>query len=200
MKRIAVDLDSTLNLLDDEWTATLSREFNYKVTRDDMKNWDATTWAPPGCTDVFEPLTRPGFFRNLGIQPHAKEVMQFLSEHYELFIATAYDPLNCVEKVEWVKHHLPMVDAKNVIFINPKYLLNTDYLIDDGGHNVEPFQQKAILFDAPWNQYIGDRFPRVKNWLEIKSYFEEQLFLDDVVKKVLVQNDGVPRKLHIVYK
>lgn len=174
-KRIAIDLDSTLNNLDDVWTEVISQDYSCTLTRADMKSWDASTWAPEGCEDIFEPLKRPGWFRHLGVQPHAQEVVEWLSQHYEIFIATAYHPSTCVDKTEWIKEHFPMIDEKHIIFINPKYLLNTDYLIDDGPHNIEAFPQTGVLVDAPWNEHLGDDYPRMKDWLEIKEFFELEL-------------------------
>lgn len=178
-KSIAIDLDSTLNTLDEDWTAELSKRYNCHLTRANMKSWDVNTWKPEGCENAFEPLSEPGWFRNLGVQPKSQEVVQWLSEHYDLYIATAYHPDSCVDKTEWVKEHFPMIDPKNIIFINPKYLLNTDYLIDDGPHNIENFKQTGVLVDAPWNQEL-DHPIRLNNWYAIKLFFLQQMALDGV--------------------
>lgn len=173
-KTIAIDLDSTLNNLDDVWTEIVSRDYNCTLTRADMKNWDSSTWCPPGCEDIFYPLREPGFFDSLGVQPHAQDVVAYLAEHYELFIATAYHPNTCIDKTNWIKRHFPMINDKHIIFINPKNLLNTDYLIDDGPHNIEGFKQTGLLIDAPWNEHLGDHYPRFMNWLQIKVFFESE--------------------------
>lgn len=173
-KSIAVDLDSTLNTLDEDWTRELSKRYNCHLTRDDMKDWNADSWKPPGCEDVFEPLKEPGWFDTLGIQPHSQEVIAWLCEHYDVYIATAYHPNTCVDKTNWIKRHFPMIDDRHIIFINPKYLLNTDYLIDDGPHNITAFKQQGVLIDAPWNQKLGSEYPRFTDWLQIKEYFEKE--------------------------
>jgi 5'-nucleotidase len=174
MKTIAIDLDSTLNTLDEDWTAELSKRYNCNVTKADMKNWNANTWKPEGCHNVYEVLSEPGWFDSLGVQPHSQEVVQWLSERYDIYIATAYSPNTCMDKTNWLKRNFPMINPKNIIFINPKHLLNTDYLIDDGPHNIVDFKQKGILVDAPWNQHLGEEYLRLNNWLEIKEFFEKE--------------------------
>lgn len=174
-KSIAIDLDSTLNDLDDKWTEAISKDFGVNLTREDMKSWNADTWKPEGCENIFEPLSRPGWFRNLGVQPHAQEVTKFLSRHFDLYIATAFHPDSVRDKYDWVGEHFPHIDQKNIIFINPKHVLNTHYLIDDGPHNIEAFKQTGVLIDAPWNQNLGNKYKRFTSWLEIEEFFIKEL-------------------------
>lgn len=202
-KSIAIDLDSTLNNLDEVWIAEYNRRWNDNLTREDMKSWDTHQWVKPECgKQIYDILAEPGFFRRLGIKPHAQEVVAWLVEHYDVYIATAYHPDTCVDKVEWVKEHLPMIDPRNVIFINPKYLLNTDYLIDDGPHNIEAFKQQAIVMDGAWNRHLGDQYPRVYNWLDVKAYFEEErkrerrVLLQEIAKRVMDRYGNTLRRLN----
>jgi 5'-nucleotidase len=177
-KSIAIDLDSTLNTLDQDWIDAINKEYGTTLKVSDMKSWDPNTWKPEGCENVFECFKTPGWFDSLGVQPQAREVVHWLSQHYDLYIATAYHPNACVDKTNWVKRHFPMIDDQHIIFINPKHLLNTDYLIDDGPHNVEAFKQTGVLVDAPWNQHLGDKYPRLYDWNDIRGYFQEELAID----------------------
>jgi 5'(3')-deoxyribonucleotidase len=173
-KTIAVDLDSTLNNLDEVWIAKYNYDWNDNKTKLDMTDWDTSKIVKPECgKDIFKYFHEEGFFSKLGIQPHAKEVMQWLNEEYEVYIVTAYHWAKCQEKAEWVMRYLPFFDIKKLTFLNNKFMFHADYLIDDGGHNVEAFPNKALLFDSPcpWNWYLGDKFERVHNWEEIEEFF-----------------------------
>lgn len=58
----------------------------------------------------------------------------------------------------------------NIVFCGSKSILNADYLIDDNARHFEKFNGEAILFSAPHNKHVTG-FHRVKNWLEIESFF-----------------------------
>jgi 5'(3')-deoxyribonucleotidase len=123
-------------------------------------------------------------FRNLDIQRDSQEVTKWLIEdkNCDLKIVTAYSPIMVIDKVDWLSEFLPHIDEKNIIFMNDKGCFNGDFLIDDGGHNLEAFKAKnpsgiPITYDAPcpYNHYLRDRYPRVHNWKEVRAYFEEVL-------------------------
>ena len=78
----------------------------------------------------------------------------------------------------WLKKHFTFIKQENIIFINDKSLLHLDYLIDDGPHNIEDFKYGLpIVYDMPYNEYLEDCnvFTRVKNWLEIKQWFTDEI-------------------------
>jgi 5'-nucleotidase len=180
-KIISLDLDSTLNTLDTEWFSIYNKDYNDNLTREDIVRWETHTIVKPECGNkIYDYLLTPKFFRNLGIKPHAKEVTEWLSQYFDLYIVTAYHPKTCLDKAEWVEHYLPHIPIKNIIFCNFKGLIHTDYLIDDGGHNILDFSENnksglPIVFDAPWNKYLENKFIRVYDWLEIKEVISELL-------------------------
>jgi 5'(3')-deoxyribonucleotidase len=170
--KIGIDLDCTLNNLLDVWLERYNKDYNDNLK--DPKVWVMTDIVKPECGNkIYDYLHEPGFFYKLGIQDGAAEVMKWLCEKFEVYIVTAYFPDVCYDKVRWVQKYLPFFDIKNVIFCNNKGLLNLDYLVDDGGHNIEAFQQTGIILDCPYNRYLDDKkYPnRVSNWKEIKELF-----------------------------
>lgn len=184
MKRqsVGIDLDTTLNTIEVQWLDLYNKDYNDNLTPDDLKVWDTSKCVKPECgSKIYDYLLTPHFFRNLNIQPNAFEVTKWLAEYFDLYIVTAYSYQSCADKAEWVKEYLPHIDVRNIIFCNDKSKVDIDYLIDDGGHNFfdengnKVFKGKGILLDKPYNQYIGDRCTRVKDWLEIKPYFENEL-------------------------
>ena len=96
------------------------------------------------------------------------------------YIPSAYVAEACLDKVNWIKKYLPNIKTENIIFINDKSLIDLDYLIDDGPHNIQSFSplKEGIIYDMPYNRYLEydafQKWPRVKNWLEIKELFEKE--------------------------
>lgn len=178
-KSIGIDLDSTLNNLDDIWLEFYNKDYNDNLIRENLTNWDIASIVKPECGQkMFDYLLQPGFFKNLGIQQNAYEVTKWLSNLFDLYIVTAYHPKTCFDKAQWVEKFLPHIPVKNIIFCNHKGLIRTNFLIDDGGHNIIDFNESnrfgmPIVFNAPWNQHLGNKFIRVKDWLEIREVIEE---------------------------
>lgn len=172
-KSIGIDLDSTLNTLDKEWMALYNEDYNDNIQKEDMYDWDVEKYIKPECGEkIYDYLFTPKFFLNLGVQEHSQKVTKFLSRHYDLYIVTAYHWKVCEDKARWIIKNFPHIDSKNIIFCNNKGLIGTDYLIDDGGHNIEAFKGTGLIYDARWNWYLANDYPRFKSWFEIGEYFE----------------------------
>lgn len=173
MKKIGIDLDTTLNNLSEDWLRLYNEKYNDNLP--EFKHWDCTLDVKTECGNkIFDLIKTPNFFYNLKLNDNAYDVIFELSKGFELYIVTAYFSETCVDKTNWVRKHLPYFDIKNIIFCNNKSLLNLDYLIDDGGHNIEGFKQKGIVYDMAYNRYLVDEYTRVKNWLDIKDFFDKE--------------------------
>ncbi len=172
-KSIGIDLDSTLNCLVEYWLEVYNIEYDDCLTPEDITGWDMQQFVKESCgPKIYDYILRPGTFTNLMVQSYSQKVTKFLSQYYDLYIVTAYHWKNCADKAQWIIEHFSHIDSDRIIFCNNKGLICTDYLIDDGPHNLEAFKGNGILFDAPWNRFLGDKFLRVKNWLEVESYFK----------------------------
>ena len=170
-KSIAIDLDTVLNNLNEVWLERYNADYKDNVTNADLKTWDIASFVKCGA-NIYDYLKEPGFFRNLKPQPYAIEATKWMAEHFDLCIATAYVPQACLDKAEWVDEYFPHIGSNNIIFCNDKGKILTDYLIDDGGHNIEAFKGRGIVYDQPYNEYLIG-YPRVSNWLEIQAHFME---------------------------
>lgn len=83
------------------------------------------------------------------------------------------------DNVTWVNDRLlwlmENVGAKtdDVVFTTAKYLVKGDVLVDDSPEQIYKFAQanancdSVIVYDRPWNQSVGDEFPRAHNWDEL---------------------------------
>lgn len=104
-----------------------------------------------------------GFFRNLEPMPDAIESYNKLDKYFNVYILSTApwtNPQSLVEKVEWIKEHIPRA-YKNIIFSHHKDLNIGDYIIDDSKHNgVDKFKGEHIQIGTA-------RFP---NWNTIIEY------------------------------
>lgn len=171
-KSIAIDLDSVLNRLDDVWYARYNELYDDNLQPNDIKSWDIHNFVKPECgRKIYDILLEPYLFRGLPVMEGAIDALTYLTQHYDVYIVSSAHPATCADKAGWLAEHFPMIDQGNIIFCHPKHLINTDYLVDDGPHNIEGFKQEAIIFDQPWNQHING-FVRFYNWDQITRFFE----------------------------
>lgn len=174
-KSISIDLDDTLNCLDKAWIAEYNKRYNDNLDLNDIKSWDISSYVKPECgKNIYKILATPGFFRNLDVKDHAQEVVEWLNNHYEVYILSAAHFAVCGDKGAWLQKYFPFIPYQNIIFCNNKKLVHTDYLIDDGAHNLEGFTGTKLLFDAHHNKY-ENRFIRLNDWLDVKEYFRNEL-------------------------
>lgn len=175
---IGIDLDSTLNNLDEVWAAWIQEHHDPSFDREKWVSWDLHEHTPAGKA-IYDFLDIPGSFLNLGIQPGAREVIQdILEAGHQVYIPTA-----CylrpgrehvlADKVRWMECHLPELDMHNLIVIQDKFLLHgLALLIDDGAHNLDKFPNKKLLFDAPWNR--GSTHARAVGWAGVRAWLLER--------------------------
>ena len=169
-QKIGIDLDCTLNNLLDVWLKRYNEDYNDNLSL--VPEWSILGYVKKECGEkIFDYLHEPEFFLKLDVQKDAQDVVQWMCEYYDVYIVTAYTADTCVDKEKWVTKYLPSINSENIIFCNNKGLLNLDYLIDDGGHNIEAFKQKPIIFDYPHNQSLDNikYTRRAKNWIEVKK-------------------------------
>jgi len=173
---IAVDLDSTLNNLNEVWIKRYNELYSDNLKQFD--NWDVTLSVKPECGGkIFDILGEKNFFYNLGIREFAPIVMEYICRYYDVYIVTAYTASTCVDKVKWVEKYLPFFDKKKIVFCNDKHLFNADILIDDAPHNLEAFPNRTVCFDMPYNKNVICDY-RAKDWKDILFIVNEE---DDLI-------------------
>ncbi len=122
-------------------------------------------------------MNEPGFFADLKPMPGAIEGFNALrAQGHDVVVATsipgaathAFDG-----KRAWMGRWFPDWSMKNFIACSRKGLLDGDFLVDDGEHNIrdwyEAKRRGGIVFDAPWNR--NQNFPRgtrrARDWEEV---------------------------------
>lgn len=182
---VGIDLDSTLNTLDEDWLRLYNEKYSDDLKPSDILTWDTHKYTRPECgMKIYELLDTPGLFASLDVRPGAKEFTDWLSSiKAEIYVVTAYHAEVCVDKRDWVKKNLPAVNPRNIIFCNNKGLIQTDILIDDGPHNILSYDKAnpaglPIVYAQPWNQDLYGLYPRLSSYEDIKNYIIHYFMLD----------------------
>ena len=179
-KTFGIDLDDTLNNLCDVWLEHYNRDYKENLKKEDIKSWNIASYTKIG-DRIYDYLLYPNFFQSLGIQPQAKEVTEWLSQYFELYIVTAYHPATCYDKSKWVEKNLPHIPSRNIIFCNNKGLVHTDFLLDDGLHNIEAYKKNnprgfPIVFTQPWNLNVAEHYVRADNWEDVQNIVLDAMY------------------------
>lgn len=178
---IAIDQDWVLAKLTDKWVKTYNAIFDDNLEIEDIKGWNIADYVKPEAKDyILNILNLHKFYRDLEVVKDAQRVIEKLSEDYEIIIVTdPFTRMSFKSKYDWLREHFPFIEPRNFVFTGNKSVIQADYLIDDGVHNLETFKGKALLFDAPYNRE-DTRFYRVLNWQDIEHLFDYKL--DEVEK------------------
>lgn len=97
-----------------------------------------------------------GWFRALPLVPGAREGIELLTEHADVWICTKpleANPTCRDEKVEWVAEHLGEDWVKRVIITPNKGMVKGAVLLDDAPvrRHIERAEWKPVVFPRPWN-------------------------------------------------
>lgn len=114
------------------------------------------------------------FYRDLDVIPESQRVLKELSKDYEIIVVTdPYTRMSFKSKHDWLLEHFPFIPARNHVYTGNKGVIQADYLIDDGVHNLEVFKGTPILFNAPYNRK-ENKFYRVNGWLDVERLFKSK--------------------------
>lgn len=114
--------------------------------------------------------------------PNAKEVIEELNKHYDVFIGTSYifrdiaeqSSIILKQKCDYLQKELPFITPYQYIFLYDKSVLDVDIKIDDKEENLSNCKRK-LLFSAWHNVKVSNAelnekgIERVTGWLEIKD-------------------------------
>ena len=175
MKRIAIDMDEVIADAVTEHLRRYNAHFNEQLTKADLEGrwiWDVVQADRQGMLE--DTLREPSFFADLDVFPDAQRVLERLSGHFEIFIATAAMevPTSFSAKFTWLARHFPFIQPSHIVFCGDKSVLRTDFLIDDNPRQLRRFEGEGILYTSPTNRHVTG-FRRVNNWLDVEKLFLE---------------------------
>lgn len=173
MQRICVDMDEVMADTLAEHIRRYNQTFDEDVTPQDLAGkglWEVTPLDRQQQLRAF--LDAEDFFEDLAVIPGSQEVLEQLSQRFEIFIATQAMsvPNSLGPKYRWLQRHFSFIPPSNYVFCGNKSILRADYLIDDLAKNLLRFEGQGLLYSAPRN-LAETGFQRVNNWAEVAAYF-----------------------------
>lgn len=167
-KRLLVDMDGVLADIYQQAINFEYKENGRLIQLKDVVGEDEIVAFPNAAKHV----RQSGFFRTAPLISNAFEIMEQLNDQYDLFIvsATMEFPNSLEEKYYWLAEHFPFIPWKKIVFCGSKTVVQGDILIDDHYKNLDPFENRTLLFSQPHNMNRSDNgHERVNNWLEIRE-------------------------------
>lgn len=125
----------------------------------------------------------PGFVMGLNVMPGAKEGVEKLQQHAEVFCVTS--PMSvpnwALEREKWLEHHFD-IKKSHVAQLESKHIIPGDYFVDDKIENIEIWAEHhpnstAIIFDAPYNRNHRSKklnVIRARDWVEVVGFIAPQ--------------------------
>ncbi|MHC1749185.1 MAG: hypothetical protein AB9856_12845 [Cellulosilyticaceae bacterium] len=167
---LLIDQDDVLAEYIKGVTESFNEKYDTKFCPSECTTWDLTSVFGEDITKV---MHEPQLFENLEPVPYALEVFERLyrSNLFNMYIVTAANPRSVEAKFTWLKKYLSFFPQEKVIICMNKYMIEGDYLLDDGMHNINDFEKvgkKAIVFERPHNVNLIKNHMSVKNWLEFE--------------------------------
>lgn len=172
-KSIAIDMDGVIADTAEHFRTWYEKEYGIRIEKEAFIGVPESEALPDGAVRKF--VYMPGFFRSVPVMAGAKEAVQKLMQHFDVYIVSAAMefPQSLAEKYEWLQEHFPFITWNNIIFCGDKSVIGTDYMIDDHVKNLDCCKGKTIMFTAGHNVHI-DRHFRVNNWDEVIAALEAE--------------------------
>lgn len=118
-KSIAIDMDEVLADTLGEIIDAVNFRADLGIKMEALNGQKLKHVIPEHDGLITEVLREPGFFRHLKVMPHAQEVVKKLTEHYDVYIATAAMdvPTSFSDKYEWVTRVLSILRSTAFCFL-----------------------------------------------------------------------------------
>lgn len=168
--RVKVDIDNVLNDLTMRVVDVYSNEHKVCLSYDDIIDYNFNGVGDEVIiSGLMEMLNRPDILEDLTPLTDSQAGLMMLCKDYDVWLATASTPEAFVKKVKWCQQYFPWFETDRIICIKDKFLLRTDYSIDDLPDNLIGDLTTRILVDSPWNKSYRDDawgFHRVNDLVE----------------------------------
>ncbi|RHB42222.1 hypothetical protein DW886_17030 [Enterocloster aldenensis] len=162
--------------------------FNPPLDVNEVKAWKLSGTRAEPLLGFFKD---PEFYKLQKPYPGAQKFIKELSKKVEIFIVTAIEPESINIRINQIKKYFPQINPKNIIPAYRKDVIDVDFTLDDGAHNVLASTAKyPVLFRRPWNEHIT-------GVLAINNY-NEFLNVVDCVKESYSENTISFRKPTVV--
>ena len=173
---IAIDFDSVMNNLLENWVEELNNLYSLNKTIDDILYWDMKEVYKDELAwdQIVKPLDDPKFWLKVDAQKDSQELIKKLVDNnnfkvkvvtnsYYSILPFKFD--NCLFRL------FPYLSYKDIVITYDKSIIDCNILVDDYHNNFKGLRNKTyrILFDYPYNRNIDDNLYdiRLNNWIDI---------------------------------
>lgn len=160
-KRIGLDMDGILTDLNGFVFRACNKALGTNLTVADMLDFNYEKCVP----EVFRPnvvemMSTVRTFEEVPPLPGAQKAVEELTNYFDIYIVSS-PPRKCLKaagaKMEWMVHHFPMVNQRNIFIGDAKYAVHVDLFLDDNKPQLAKYREEwpdAILctIDYPHNQ------------------------------------------------
>ncbi len=183
MKKIMIDLDETI--CSPSYLEEVNKYMHTNYQYEDISTYFVEDIIPEEEREKFLDY----FYQNVNVYdhavilPHAIEVIEELSQFYDIYIVSAFVDKRRVDessimakyKYEWIRKNLPFIDPKKIILTGSKELIQCEIKIDDKFGNLKGYGEMKLLLDHLHNrkyslEELEERgVRRVTSWLQIRD-------------------------------
>jgi len=155
---IFIDMDGTICDLVNPWLTTYNEVYGANLSYNDIKEYDIEKIAQSGGY-IYKVLTEYRIFRTLPAYPNAIETVRILNEKHDVYLTTqASNPIIIEDKFYWIEKNMPFIKPTQIIFIQPKHLLQGHILIDEHPAYIQNFRGITIMPIHPYNRNVISEF------------------------------------------
>lgn len=135
--RILIDLDGIVADTLPYWLQRIANQSKIVAQVEDITQWGMHLCPPLDKVDaklIYGLLQDQYFTIQIPLMYGAKQALEkLIADGHEIYLVTArHGPVSMPQTIEWVKKHLPFIDAeKQIIFAYNKRLIPADVIIDD---------------------------------------------------------------------
>lgn len=185
-KIILVDIDGVVANLGDTWLERYNRDYNDNLTDHDIKSWATHEYVKPECgNDIYKYLEDDDLYDDVKIIKRAAWGIAEIQSMgvYRTVFATSTPHYQGGRKHRLLIEYGILPDTpfhKDYAEIHDKSLIDCDYIVDDGLHNLEVSSGKGIIFDQPWNREKSNpdidfsNYVRAYGWKDVVTFFRQE--------------------------
>lgn len=179
---ILVDMDDTLVQTVQTWISWLNVKYDLNVKYEDLKVWEMQAAYPSLTLDqIRAPLMQESFWMKVQPKPDAVEYLKkLMDDGHTVIICSASHPYTITAKIKYcLFKYFDYLQTEQLMFTYKKQIVNADFCIDDGIHNLIDAPYRGILISTPYNEAIKETdyesdMVRVKSFKEAYEFIKEQ--------------------------
>lgn len=177
--RVGLDVDDVLLNLMDRWLELYNEEWDDNLAKRDVTTWDFFEHVRPECGKKIYDFLVPSIYEGVEALEGAAEFVQAIRDlgHIPVYVSSCGLPP--LEPVTAEAKMARLLDL-DIALLGDEFIASRDkskapvnFLLDDGLHNIEAFQNGlAVIFDQPWNHSVMTPYSRARSYDDALSFID----------------------------